>query len=372
MRCSKLVLQRKEVEPVELMNSTNISSPRQAAYVEWVDIFKGILIIFMVLGHSSSPMTGWIYMFHMPAFMFISGYTANPERNKAIVPFIWKRFKRLIIPYVFWNLVFIAFYRFLSAKAVILLFETPFTISFTDFLKTGCTADIGGATWFLMVLFEISVLYQLLYCALRLVKKEHWVAYAGMMIGVIGFFISDQGYYLPCSFDLALYGTLYYAMGQFFVKKEVLEKHIPQKEMLLLCVAASYIFGFLYPEGMMNWPTRSYVGLTENMVSTICGVYICYLMARWLERGSKIREILLFCGNNTLIILLFHFAAFRVVFLGFCFLDIEPVTYLQNLTPQGDWALQWLVVTTFSLGLCAVTAIIWQKLKETIRLFSKI
>lgn len=48
--------------------------------IDWVDIFKGIAITLMVAGHAGSPMNVYIYLFHMPAFIFISGYTYNGKK----------------------------------------------------------------------------------------------------------------------------------------------------------------------------------------------------------------------------------------------------------------------------------------------------
>lgn len=48
--------------------------------IDWIDIFKGILIIFMVIGHSTTWGSSYIYAFHMPAFFFISGYTTNYDK----------------------------------------------------------------------------------------------------------------------------------------------------------------------------------------------------------------------------------------------------------------------------------------------------
>lgn len=65
----------------------------------------GILLV--VLGHYGEDipyLTKWIYSFHMPLFMFISGYllsmTNNQEIKKIeIKTFIIKKIKRLLIPY---------------------------------------------------------------------------------------------------------------------------------------------------------------------------------------------------------------------------------------------------------------------------------
>ena len=58
----------------------------------WVDIFKGILIVLMVLGHSKSPILNYIYAFHMAAFFFISGYTTNYNKY-TLFEYIKRKFK---------------------------------------------------------------------------------------------------------------------------------------------------------------------------------------------------------------------------------------------------------------------------------------
>lgn len=66
----------------------------------------GILLV--VLGHSGENipyLTKWIYSFHMPLFIFISGYlldytSKNGIENINYIIFIKKKIKRLLIPYV--------------------------------------------------------------------------------------------------------------------------------------------------------------------------------------------------------------------------------------------------------------------------------
>lgn len=44
--------------------------------IQYLDICKGVGIIFVVLGHiiQTNPIRTWIYSFHMPLFFFLSGY----------------------------------------------------------------------------------------------------------------------------------------------------------------------------------------------------------------------------------------------------------------------------------------------------------
>lgn len=51
--------------------------------IVWIDWMKAILILLVVLGHSGSVFTYVIYLFHIPAFFFISGYLANYDKADA-------------------------------------------------------------------------------------------------------------------------------------------------------------------------------------------------------------------------------------------------------------------------------------------------
>lgn len=75
---------------------------------ELLDILKGFAIILVVLGHSVQYLLGnnnenwlfsFIYSFHMPLFMFISGYVCYRVGGRVID--LRKRFKVLIIPFFF-------------------------------------------------------------------------------------------------------------------------------------------------------------------------------------------------------------------------------------------------------------------------------
>lgn len=73
-----------------------------------LDIARAICIILVVIGHyvpDNSP--AWyvmlhdiIYTFHMPLFMFVSGYVYMiTKKNIGYKSFLIKKIKRLMIPY---------------------------------------------------------------------------------------------------------------------------------------------------------------------------------------------------------------------------------------------------------------------------------
>ena len=64
-----------------------------------VDVLRGILIIFVVLGHSThGTLHDFIFLFHMPLFFMISGLLISKERMIEKGYYI-KKIKQLMIPY---------------------------------------------------------------------------------------------------------------------------------------------------------------------------------------------------------------------------------------------------------------------------------
>ena len=72
----------------------------------FLDITKGILIYLVVLGHlpSDNPLYHrYIFWFHMPVFLMISGIFLKSKSDFKTE--ISKKIKRLLIPYFFFSLI---------------------------------------------------------------------------------------------------------------------------------------------------------------------------------------------------------------------------------------------------------------------------
>lgn len=52
--------------------------------IEYIDFIKGICIFLMVLGHTRSPFTSFIYLFHMAVFFMVTGYLWNGDKYVSI------------------------------------------------------------------------------------------------------------------------------------------------------------------------------------------------------------------------------------------------------------------------------------------------
>ena len=127
-----------------------------------IDIAKGICIVLVVTGHyvpADAP--GWyltlvniIYKFHMPLFMFASGLVH--QATKKPVPykrFIWKKFKRLGIPYILVSLMIICI-KLLSDNKMYLAHP----VSLSSFYEILYLPSAGFFLWFVYVLFLIFLI----------------------------------------------------------------------------------------------------------------------------------------------------------------------------------------------------------------------
>lgn len=114
-----------------------------------IDILKGIAIFLVVIGHSIQYNTvssqnniifKFIYSFHLPLFMFLSGYLAFKIKDFNF-KLILKKFKGLVIPFLTWRILLIV--------PIIILLNYPIM---PLIIKT-LTNPADGSLWFLWILF---------------------------------------------------------------------------------------------------------------------------------------------------------------------------------------------------------------------------
>ena len=79
-----------------------------------IDICKGLLIWFVILGHSGFQSMEWfhdmLFWFHMPCFFILTGYLTNWNKY-SLKDFICKRFHSYLIPYFVFSIVLIIIYQ---------------------------------------------------------------------------------------------------------------------------------------------------------------------------------------------------------------------------------------------------------------------
>ena len=97
---------------------------------------------------------GLIYSFHMPLFFALSGmcYALNEHSEYSLDKFIWKKFDRLIIPFFLIGSLYMIPVKYIAK------FYPDFFLAEKAFFNF----ELYGHLWFLVVLFEIFIIFRIL------------------------------------------------------------------------------------------------------------------------------------------------------------------------------------------------------------------
>lgn len=130
-----------------------------------LDIAKAICIILVVIGHyipDNSPtwyvlLNRAIYSFHMPLFMFASGYIyIATKKDVNYSTFLLKKVKRLMLPYLITSVIIISIKLLTQGNMSV---DNPAT-SFS-FIRMLYYPEAGYFLWFIWALWWIFVLVPL-------------------------------------------------------------------------------------------------------------------------------------------------------------------------------------------------------------------
>ena len=133
--------------------------------IVWIDIAKAICIVLVVIGHyipDTRPIWYWemrsvIYSFHMPLFMFASGFVyIATKREEGYCKFLKKKVKRLMIPYLTVSVLIVSIKLCTQGQAYV---ENPVTIQ--SYLKIFYLPEAGYFLWFIWALWWMFVIIPL-------------------------------------------------------------------------------------------------------------------------------------------------------------------------------------------------------------------
>lgn len=165
----------------------------QSKRIPYISMLQVVGPIFVVLGHSLNGLSNngwwyvfskkWIYIFHMPLFFLISGYLLAFKGylgEKKYGQFVVGKFKRLMIPYLFWNLLFWV-PKFLAQDFI----ADYATLNIANALKAFIfpRQNVWGHTWFLMGLFVVYLLTPFFQNILG--RKKLWINVSAIAACVI-------------------------------------------------------------------------------------------------------------------------------------------------------------------------------------------
>lgn len=165
-------------------------------------LLAAIGIIIIVSGHcyhgGISLAYEWfpIYSFNVSLFVFISGYFYKPTYEQSVCKYIWKRFKRLVIPAYLWNIAYGVFILLMKNLGYTIGAEVnPYNLFVMPFVD-GEAFQYNLGSWFVYPLFlacVINVLFCRLISKMR-IRNEFIILAVYFAVGIIGIQLAIGGH----------------------------------------------------------------------------------------------------------------------------------------------------------------------------------
>lgn len=285
-------------------------------------------MILVVAGHVDgwggiSIMTDWFpaYSFHMPLFVFISGYFYKNINIKNLLMFIKNKFKKLVIPYFAWNLIYGVIVTILLSKDII-MYGSKLSLKtyFIDPWINGHQFVLNLASWFVLTLFLVQVLYAIVRIILDRCKliNEYIIMITLIFLGGLIVNFANKGFNtgIYLTLDRVLFLIQFYHLGYLY------KNNLEEKDKL------NSIFYFLILFIIQFILISSYKNITFSVswcndfnrdniflpfLSSITGIAFWIRICDILSRSIKKNKIIEFASSNTFTIMMHHMFIFFVL-----------------------------------------------------------
>ncbi len=266
----------------------------------------------VILGHTVSfPLfRGFIFSFHMPLFFIIGGINYHfSETKEELFRNINKSFKRLIVPSVSMYAVITIIY-FIFEKTELNTHDFLLAVFFSSGVKfDSCFGPVPavGAIWFLVCLFWCRTISDLLHY--RLGNGGYGLSVA--VLSCVGVSIGRL-IWLPQNLDVALAVLVFFSLGIWIDKGEIIEKVSIRPLLLVGCAmfAGGGMFIELYfSHDYLELANRSYPMFPICFIIAAL-LSVCVMAAsRWISIGkdTRFKKVLSTLGKESLLLFSIHY-----------------------------------------------------------------
>ena len=247
-----------------------------------LDFLKGIFIILMIVYHNhaiadSYPLVAQILAsVHMPAFLIISGYLANVDKE---LPIFCKGMLRLIVPYTIFEILYVVMI-FLLGKVMNTSNQIP-ELSPLVILDKLLLNPIG-TYWYIHTLIICTTVY---YIVCHVLKFKNISALAVMGVTLFGLSLVIE--------NLKIHNVIYFLFGVFIV------------------MSGKNFISFITPSAFAIVPLCLLIRFSDDISrGTLPGVAITILSISFLlfvfdHCALNLKKILVYLGQNSLAIVVF-------------------------------------------------------------------
>lgn len=294
----------------------------------WIDIAKGIGIIFVMLGHTviGPVITKYTYIFNLPVFIFLSGYLFNLSKFKDFWQFIRLRAKAIMIPYVGLSIISIVFYKFYYNMPI--YDYTTMVNMIVAFIKATRTQIFYNIPlWFLPTLFFIEIAFYLI----RKINNKYleWII---VIILSSYFVIKWDTLYNPKLFwtiDTGCFYLLFFALG-YYLRQNILNIKFKNRWFIniIFYITLAINLMIIYNNNLFERIFKNTIVINNGIlyyltlvILALSGIYITIKISQEIKR----QKILEYIGRNSITFFGLHVLIFWI-------LDkiIKPIYFIQQ------------------------------------------
>lgn len=266
--------------------------------IEYIDIYRSIGIILMVLGHIKfgASFNHFIHAFHMPMFFFISGFLYRHKENILFKDFLCKKAKSLLIPYLCFGIISYLVYIFFNGFTLKPLY-------YLFFINTK-HMPISGALWFLFALFWVDIIYFLI--------DKYVKSYIHIFVIIIALAGNVNQIYLPFTLPYAL-GCSFVGIGLFhigYVLKSNMDKKIINSlfnlNWIILIVLTVIEAVLIFKNGYINVKSEKYAFIPLFWINAVLSSVLLMNYSKFIYskiQNTKICNYLCGVGKNSIVYL---------------------------------------------------------------------
>ena len=348
-----------------------------------ISISKGIAIILMVIAHAEAP--GWlckfIFEFHMPLFFITAGYFFSLKYLNDEATFVKKRVKGLYLPFVKWSVIFLALHNLMFKIGILNeaygneMGGVTHPYSWHQIQQNlwnivtamgGYDQFLCGAFWFFRGLFVASILYLIIYKVLdSAIKPARWKKAIPYLICLIMLLLCGWKTYEGLKVITLVQGGYRDMMGCFFfgvgfIFRQYAESYQALIKRYYAIIWTTIVFGIVvylfsyYLTANMNWRS-SYTQFLSLPVPALLGFLMTYNISMLLDKKDNwLKRFLVYTGDHTLNIFIFHIVAYKVVSLikiWYYGLDIQQIGCHMVIHEHSQEDAFWVLYTIAGVGI---------------------
>ncbi len=299
----------------------------------WIDIARAICIVLVVIGHyipESAPrwygeMRSVIYSFHMPLFMFASGFVyIATKRENGYGHFLWRKVKRLMIPYLTVSILVITIKLCTQGRMFV---ENPVTS--WSYIKVFYSPEAGYFLWFIWALWWMFVI-------IPFFKTSR----VRLCLFIVALLLPIASPYFPEVLCLKEFSKMF----QYFVAGVIV---YDWKQSLMWCRRVPFIvvlIAFCFIEAMPYWDIGNSSLLTA-------GIGIAFILKFSYKIENKVKTSSWGIGIMTISSASYIIYLLHTTFEGFAKAVVHKVPILMD--SQNDWCFSLGALIVISCGVIA-------------------